>query len=336
MTVQKKNTGLTLKTLQPARATSAPAPGPAPVLQPAKPQSAQPELAPLRMPSTVRMTTSAVAPSAAPQREAAAVMLKRLEPLIQAQVEEILAVLERERMKPEDVQAAIAFNIVGRQDQVCTYCKRHGCGFRPVMYAKQNTEIELLEDDFLVATQAMARAGVSYAAVVYDEDVLVLREMAPPSAAQDTTADVELEMQRFRAFKNRKTYPDPTSSTWLATMLAKWRPEHASAPVVGKADDLGAIGAARKIFEQTPGRGGPKFFMLATSVAPSTGLLGQEFGLKKAGILANALAVGKDAERIRDDLFTDTAVVHDAHQAREMIGNRIASLIELAKEQEVD
>lgn len=310
---------------------------PKPVLQPAtamlKPAGPAPTL---RVPSSVRMTATATAPTLAPQREAAPVMLKRLEQLIQAQVLEIAAVLEREHLKPEDVQATVAFNIVGTQDRVCSFCGRPGCGYRPVIYAKQNAEIDLLEDDFLVATQAMARAGISYAAVVYDEDVLVLREMGPPTNAADTVPNVELEMQRFRAFKNRKTYPDPTSSAWLAQMLAKWKPEHAYTPVAGKADDLGAINTVRQIFSKSPGRGGPKFFVLATSVPPTTGLSGQEFGLKKAGIIPNAMAVGKNADSFSDSLFSDTAVVHDAHQAREMIGNRVASLVKLAKEQEVE
>lgn len=203
------------------------------------------------------------------------------------------------------------------------------------MFAKANAEIELLEEDFVVATQALARSGVSYSAIVYDEDILVLRDMGKPGEAGKAVQDLELELQRFRAFKNRKSFPDPANRDWLNQKLAAWKPEHAYQPVAGQANDLGMFEAQRKIFAENPGRGGPKLFLLATSVAPTTGLQGQEFALKKMGVVSTAIAVGKTGEAIAGQLFEETVVAHDAHDTREMVGGRIAKLVEMAAEQEV-
>jgi hypothetical protein len=310
----------------------------APVLQPQRELQKQPALKPapsLRMPNTVRQMQHVQAKTEAPLRETAAMMLQRLEPLIQLQVQEILAAMEKENMKPEDVQASVAFNIVGRQEQVCAACGRIGHDFRPVMFAKANAEIELLEEDFVVSTQALARAGVSYSAIVYDEEILVLRDMGKPGEAGKAVQDLDLELQRFRAFKNRKTFPDPANREWLSQKMAAWRPEHAYQPVVGQANDLGMFETQRKIYADNPGRGGPKLFLLATSVAPTTGLQGQEFSLKKMGVVSTAIAVGKAGQAIAGQLFEETVIAHDAHDTREMVGGRIAKLVEMAAEQEV-
>ena len=76
--------------------------------------------------------------------------------------------------------------------------------------------------------------------------------------------------------------------------------------------------------------------VLATSVAPETSLAGQEFMLKKEGILATAIAVGKNGQSIAPQLFEETVVAQDAHTAREMIGGRVAKLVKMAAEQEVE
>jgi len=106
--------------------------------------------------------------------------------------------------------------------------------------------------------------------------------------------------------------------------------------VVGQSNDLAAISATQKIFNDNPGRGGPKFFLLATSTAPTTGLQGQEFALKKQGIIPTAIAVGNTGAQIADQLFEETVIARDPHDTREMIGSRMKKLIELAAEQEVE
>lgn len=290
-----------------------PAPAPAAMEAPLRGTSA-----PLRAP---REQVSQIAPL----RQSRVEMVARLEPLIAAQVQEVAAVMEAESLGPSDVQVMFSFDVTGDEKRVCSFCGRPCCGYRPVMYQTKNIEIDLLEDSFVVATEVASRLGITWGALVYDEQVLVMRELAAPE--EQAKQENELLLSRFRAFVNRKQYPDPTNRAWLDQMLAKWQPGHANTSVKGQADDRSMFTIAQKLFSGTK-TDGARGLTVSKSQPPASSLKAQEALFKAKKIRVHGLAVGSKADQVKAGMFSHTDVVHDQHQAREMVGARIKKLID--------
>jgi hypothetical protein len=288
--------------------------------------SGEKEQAPVRLPHIPRVIPKNDLDKAAPLRESMQQILERLEPLIASQVQQVQAVLEEKGLGPADVNVMFAWDITGDEKQVCSFCGRHGCGYRPVMYQTQNVEIDLLEDAKVAAAEIATRLGVSFGEMVYDDkNALVLREIVTPS--ESAAAENVMSLSRFRAFRNRLQYPDPANRAWLDAQLAKWQPADATTQVTGAPDDRGMLMISQKVFAQAPGQG-PKALIVAKSQVPKDGLRGQEIMLGNAGIALGGLAIGRNAAQVAQVFLKDTMVVPDLHQAREKVGERLASLIE--------
>lgn len=280
---------------------------------------------PLRTPGMPLMKPATPDIQAAPVGQAHLDMLARLEPLIAAQVQEVAAVMQAEGLGPADVQVVFSWDTNGDEKQVCSFCGREGCGYRPVMYKTKNTEIDLLEDSFVVATEVATRLGISWGAMVYDQDVLVLREVEQPS---ERAAKENMQMlDRWRAFVNRHNYPDPTNRAWLSERLAQWRPEHATATVMGQPDDKHMFNVAQRLLTAKK-TGALAGLTVAKSQVPASSLKSQEPLFKAKKLRLHGLAVGSKADQIQAGMFRNTDNVPDAHVAREMVGKRIKSLIE--------
>lgn len=279
---------------------------------------------PLRTPDTPLLKANSPEMKAAPVRQAHLDMIGRLEPVIAAQVAEVMAVMEAEGLGPEDVQVLFSWDTTGDEKIVCSFCGREGCGYRPVMYKTKNVEIDLLEDSFVVATEVATRLGIQWGAIVYDEDVLVLRELDTPG--ERAAADNQQALDRWRAFVNRHEYPDPTNRAWLDERLAAWRPEHATTSVKGTPDDKHMFTVAQKMFAQKK-TDGMRGLTLAKSQVPASSLKAQEPLFKAKKLRLHGMAVGAKADQIKNGMWSKTDTVPDPHVAREMIGKRIKTLI---------
>lgn len=260
----------------------------------------------------------------APERQTYAEIATRLEPLVAEQVAELIAVMEAKGLEPADTRMVFAFDITGDQRQVCSFCGRHGCGYRPVNYRTQNVEIDLLEDSMVVFLETARRVGISYGLTAYDEQVLPLRDVQRPS---ESAGEHETIIQRYRAFKNRHSYPDPANRAWLDQQLAKWQPEMATQSMAGEANDASALKIGRTMLERGEGEGAMGL-MVSKSVAPRASLKSQELILAAKKIHVVGVAVGKNAPAVAAAMFKDTAQAGDGHALRENIGRRMIALLD--------
>lgn len=256
--------------------------------------------------------------------------LERLEEVIEQQaaaiVEQVAEIAAEKGLEPKDVTLVWSLDITGRQDVVCSYCGRPSCTFRPVQYRTRNPEVDLLGDSITVFQEAAARAGVKYGIIVYDEEVLVLRD---PATAGDQAERADT-LSRYTQFRDRHDYPDPKSRAWLDQALAKWNPADASRRVSGDPADGRMFEAAFKIFQQVGGA--LKSMVVAKSVEPRGGIRGFEVRAKQAGIQMTGLAVGQRADAVAGRFLSRTLVAPDAHQLREKVGDGIKASLEAIKD----
>lgn len=290
-----------------------------------KPASADPKLAPRTF------ALPKVGAEAAPQQAAYQEHLERLEKEIEEQVaivtEQVKEIAEEKGLSPSDVTLVWALDITGKADVVCSFCGRPSCTYRPVMYRTKNPEVDLLGDSITVFQEAASRAGVKYGMIVYDEDVLVLRD---PNVGADE-AERATTLARYTAFRNRHEYPDPNNRGWLDKMLAKWNPADASRRVAGDPADARMFETGFKIFDEAGGA--LKAMIVVKAVEPRQGLRGVELRAKGKGIQLTGMAVGRRAMEVAPRLLSNTVVAPDAHELREKVGEGIKASLDSLKDQ---
>jgi hypothetical protein len=256
--------------------------------------------------------------------------LERLEEAIEQQtaaiVEHVAEIAAEKGLDPSDVTLVWSLDITGRQDVVCSFCGRPSCTFRPVQYRTRNPEVDLLGDSIIVFQEAAARAGVKYGVIVYDEEVLVLRD---PATAGDQAERADT-LTRYTQFRDRHDYPDPNSQSWLQQALAKWNPADAARRVSGDPADGRMFEAAFKIFQQVGGAF--KSMVVAKSVEPRGGIRGFEVRAKQAGIQMTGLAVGDRAEAVARRFLDRTLIAQDAHQLRDRVGDGVNTSLQAIKD----
>ncbi len=256
--------------------------------------------------------------------------LERLQEVIeeaaQEIAEEVAAVAEAQGLKPEDVTIVWALEITGRADVVCSYCGRPACTYRPVTYRTKNPDVDLLGDSITVFQEAAAKAGVRYGIVVYDEEVLVLRE---PGKA-DERKERETTFSRYNAFRDRHEYPDPTNRGWLDQRLAKWTPEDARRPQAGEPADKQALDITTKVLDKDEGKIKALAVAKSCTARPKVSFKGPQAVLKAKGISVASIIVGPQA-RPGADLFTPTHLAPDGHELREKVGVTVKSAVSKAE-----
>jgi hypothetical protein len=309
---------------------------PQPVAQTAVPQRAAPQMeksTPQATPTPalpVRATPvkipTAVGAKPAPVLPTYAEMVEQLEPLIQKQLEEVKQVLLQKKIEPKDFKAIYSVDITGREVQVCLACGQIGHNFRPTMVRQQNPEINMLSESLVVFLEVASRLGTSYGVIVYDEDVLPLREVLPPANNQADNATV---LSRFDAFRLRKSNPDLGDRAWMAQELQRWQPSDATRKVSGEPSDRHALETAQAMLQKAgpaPARG----VTVTKSQVPKASMKGLEAIAKGKGVKVSGIAVGKDAQAVSHAMFAKTAIAPTMHDVRARIGEGMKALVEQA------
>lgn len=259
-------------------------------------------------------------------------MVSLLEPLIAPQAEAIRALVGN---NPGDVTIVYAVDITGREVQVCLACGRVGHDVQPSMMRQENVEIDMLTESLVIFQESCTRAGVRFAVLAADDTgTLVLRT---PFAANGVT-DRSKNAMRFQEFKDRHAQVSIDGQlkngriddqAWLARESANWHPSDAHRKTVGATNDEQVMRIAKQIHLASPTK--VRGIMYAKSQMPAMSLRGTEVGLKSAGIVPVGLAIGKDAQAIKAQLFSKTHIAADMHDARERQLGVIRSLLENAK-----
>jgi hypothetical protein len=273
-------------------------------------------------PDRIRIAEMIGAPTR--KRESYPERVARLQNLIDLQVEHVRKLADDQGTDITDYKMVYVFNIAGEAGEVCAFCGRQGCQYRPVAVLKENREIDLLKDAMTVAQEVATKLGISYGLIAYDDDLIPLREVMPP----DDLADRAGVLSLFGKFKDRKDRPDITDRKWLDEMLAKWDISMKYRNVTGEPCDRAMAELATKMIHEAAGNG-PSAVMLATSQKPKSSLRPIEAGFKQAHIQAAALAVGKQAKEISRQLFSQTVEVMENHGLVESIGQGTGTALQL-------
>lgn len=248
----------------------------------------------------------------------------RLAPLIEMQVEQVRALADARGLDPTDFRVIYSFDISGEAGEVCAFCGREGCQYRPTAYLKENREIDLLKDAVTIAQEVATSLGISYGMIAYDDDLIPLREVLPPDDLSDRAALLSL----FSKFKDRKNKPDITDRAWLDEMLAKWTIDDKYRNVAGQPADAGAMELAIKLMKASSGDG-PAGLMLAKSQKPKSSMRPLEAQARRANMTPAGLAVGKEAPDVARNMFSKTLQVKENHGLVETIGSGTSSALSL-------
>lgn len=295
-----------------------------PAMQPQQPVAARPTpAAPLPVRTSPIKIPAALGAKAPPVLPSYTEMVEKLEPLIQKQLDEVKQVMLQKQVEPKDFKAIYSVDITGREVQVCLACGRIGHDYMPTMVRQQNPEINMLSESLVVFLEVASRLGISYGVIVYDEDVLPLRDVIPPANNQTDNATV---LQRFDAFRLRRDCPDLGDRAWMAAEMAKWQPSDASRRVSGEPSDRHALETAQAMMQKAgpaPARG----VTVTKSQVPKASMKGLEAIAKGKGVKVSGIAVGKDAQAVSHAMFAKTAIAQTMHDVRERIGEGMKSLI---------
>lgn len=273
-------------------------------------------------PDRVRIAEMIGAPTR--KRESYPERVSRLQSLIDMQVDLVRKAADGDGIDLTDYKIMYAFDISGEATEVCAFCGRQGCQYRPVAVLKENREIDLLKDAVTVAQEVATRLGISYGLLAYDDDIIPLREVMPP----DDLADRAGVLGLFAKFKDRKDKPDITDRKWLDEMLAKWDISMKYRDVKGEPCDKAMAELSQKMLLSAQASG-PAALMLTKSQKPKSSLRPIEAGFKQAHIATTALSVGKDAKVNARNMFAKTLEVPENHGLVENIGAGTSSALEL-------
>ncbi len=271
-----------------------------------------------------RVRIAQVIGATAAKKETYPERVARLQPLIDKQAAAVRGVATREGLDPSDFRIIYSFDISGEAGEVCAFCGREGCQYKPTAFLKENREIDLLKDAMTVAQEVATSLGASYGLIAYDDDLIPLREVTPPDGLSDRAAVIET----FGKFKDRKERPDITDRAWLDEKLAKWSIEDKYRNVAGEPADAGMMELATKMMKSSVGSG-PMALMLAKSEKPKTSLRPLESAARRAQITPAGLAVGQEAAQVKRNMFKNTVEVPENHGLVESIGAGTTAALEL-------
>jgi hypothetical protein len=301
--------------VEPARQTAVAAP--AAVLPDARPQL-------VALPVNVQQAQRAPRPGYAE-------MVAQLEPMIQAQLAEVMAVIEAKGIKPGDVNMVYAPDITGDEVSVCLACGFVGHNYQPTLVRTQNPEIDMLTESVVVFLEVASRAGINHGLIAYDDQgVIVLREVK----ATGNTTERGLLAERFQKFRDRYGRIELRANqvsgdfrkgkvvdqAWLQQERAAWKPSDASRKVAGEPDDKLAVDTLTQLLAKSPGSGAVKGATLVKSQTPRASVKSVEAVAKAKGIVLSGIAVGKDRDQIRRTFFRHTAEAANMHALRESVG----------------
>ena len=243
--------------------------------------------------------------------------------LIETSAQQIRKALEAKGIAPESAAFTFLVDITGKQTSVCSACNIEGHDYKPVNVRRDNPEINMLDEYFAVTRETALKAGIKFAIIAYDEEVLPVRGLTDTNSGDH-------DLNLFRTFRERhpetqKTIINGVMQDSMAEELARWKPEDAVTPKVGLPDDRLAFDIAARVMSGFEGR---KNVMVAKSQAPVS-IRPMEALLRAKGVTgASGVAVGTQAEEVAKAMFKKTLITHDMHGLRAQVAPAVKLIID--------